>query len=565
MDNRRMFLLAALGLVGYLIFNAWMQDYGQAQRRAAPTRPAVTQNAQPAPATSSSQMPAPASATPAAPTTQQPQIAGATKLVNGRTVLVTTDVLQVKINTAGGDLRAVALPKYPQTEAKNSPPVELLHPDPSQRLILQTGLNGARLPSDQATFTAAAGAYHLQPGQDTLKVPLVWRHDGITVIKTYTFHRGSYKVDLTYRIANASGAPISGSTWARFRRHAVPVSHNMFSIAARTYSGPALFNGNDYNKLQYDDIKDKPVSKIATGGWVAMVNQYFVAAVIPPAKMKVHYYAKALGGDRYVIGAVLPKFSVAPGQEYRRQSLLFLGPKLQDRLASVAPGLPRTVDYGKFTIIAQPMFKVLEAIESVVGNWGWSILLLVFLIQLVFFPLQQKAGRSTAKMREFQPRIKAIQERYKDDKQRLSQAMMELYKKEKINPMGGCLPMLLQVPLYFALYYVLLYSVELRHAPFVFWLTDLSAPDPLYVLPILYGIANFAQMRVNPQPADKMQARIMMVMPLGVMAFSFFMPAGLVLYWISNAVLRTAQQWHINRTLHLPGQARKKPGKIKKR
>jgi YidC/Oxa1 family membrane protein insertase len=550
MDNRRIFLLAALGLVGYLIFNAWMQDYGPKTHRQTRSKPAVSQqqaSVPPAPATSTA---AQAGKKTSKPTT--PAINGAAKLPRGHKVVVTTDVMRVTLSTAGASVRRVALLKYSRSEKQGSPPVELLHPDPSRRLILESGYKGKRLPGAGANFTVSTGTWHLRAGQKKIRVPFTWRNNGVTVTRVYTFTRGSYQIGVASKIDNASTQALSGAAFARFRRHSVPVSHSIFSLSSRTYSGPALYDGEDYSKLSYDDLDEKPVSKVAAGGWAAMVNQYFLAAVIPSPKLKVHYYARHVGGKRYVIGGVLPKFNIAPGSRLTRHSKLFIGPKLQDRLGAVAPGLPRTVDYGKFTVIAQPIFKVLEAIHWALGNWGWSIVFLVLLINAVFFPLQRKAGKSTAKMREFQPRIKAIQERYKDDKQRQSQAMMDLYKKEKINPMGGCLPMLLQIPIYIALYYVLLYSVELRQAPFIFWLTDLSAPDPYYVLPILYGIAQFVMMRVNPQPGDKMQQRIMMVMPLGALAFAIIMPAGLVVYWVSNAILRSLQQWHINSTLHHP-------------
>ncbi|HET6655321.1 MAG TPA: membrane protein insertase YidC [Gammaproteobacteria bacterium] len=550
MDNRRMFLLAALGLVGYLIFSAWMQDYAPAPRAQSPQQTAAANPAAP----SSSAIPAPAVPAAAAGTTDgaSSKVVGAAPLAHGQDVEVTTDTMRVILDTAGGDVRKTWLLQYPQTQEEGSPPVELLTPEPSHRLVLQTGLRGLTAAGQPPVFSAPASNYSLDSGQDVVRVPLTWRHNGVTVTKIYTFHRGNYQVDLEYRITNASGQPLKIAPYAQFRSHYVPQSHSLFSLSRYMYTGPAIFNGEDYNKLNYDDLAEKPFSVTTAGGWTSMVSQYFLAAVIPPPATPAHYYAEQITGKRYRSGLVLPEVTVAPGAHAELAQRLFLGPKLQDRLAEVAPGLGRTVDYGKVTIIAQPMFKVLEWIHWAIGNWGWSIILLVFLIKLVFFPLQQKAGRSMAKMREFQPRIKAIQERYKDDKQRLSQAMMELYKKEKINPMGGCLPVLLQLPIYFGLYYVLLYSVELRQAPFIFWLTDLSAPDPYYVLPILYGIAQFVQMRVQPQPADKMQARIMMVMPLGAVAFAIIMPAGLVVYWVANAVLTALQQWHINKSLHEP-------------
>lgn len=557
MDNRRLFLLIALGVVCYMIFNAWMADYGLTQHVPSQTAGTTTQgNHAPTPGTIS------APEAPAAPNATQPTATnntapittprgGAPRLAHGQNITVTTDTMQVTLDTAGGTIRHVELLQYGQTEKPDSPPVNLLTPQAKGRLVLQTGLRGLATANTPVMYKSQATTFALRAGQDELKVPLTWRgSDGVRVTKIYTFHRGKYVVGLDYHVTNAGGQPIEVTPYARFLNHYVPQSTSFFSISRYTYTGPATFDGDDYEKHSYKDLDDKPFSITATGGWIAMVNQYFLAAVLPPAKQPAHYYARHMGNKRYQSGLVLPTQTVAAGANIDIAQRVLLGPKLQDRLGDIAPGLPRTVDYGKVTIIAQPMYKILEGIHYVVGNWGWSILLLVFLMKLVFFPLFQKSGRSMAKMREFQPRIKAIQKRYKEDRQRQSQAMMELYKTEKINPIGGCLPMLLYFPIYFGLYYVLIYSVELRHAPFIFWMTDLSSPDPYHILPFIYGIANFAQMHVNPKPADKMQARLMMLMPLGVIAFSFIMPVGLVLYWIANAVLTTLQQWHINRLLH---------------
>jgi YidC/Oxa1 family membrane protein insertase len=442
MDNRRLFLLAALGLVGYLIFNAWMHDY--ASKPAAQPTPTATQKPAETPpaAPSNASTSAPA---PAAPKTSGAKIVGAAPLVHGRNITVTTDTVRATLDTAGGGVRQVALLQYPQTEKPSSPPVELLTPEPGHRLVLQTGLRG--LGGQQPPrFEAERDVYTLKAGDDALKVPLTWQHDGITVTKTYTFHRDSYQVDLDYQVRNEAAKPVKLTPYAQFRSHYVAQSHSFFSISRYTYTGPAVYTGDKYKKLNYDDIEKKPFAATAAGGWTAMVNQYFLAAVIPAPKLSTHYFAERIKGKRYRSGLVQPSVSVAPGASTTISERLFLGPKLQDRLSCVAPGLSRTVDYGKVTIIAQPMYKVLEAVHWAIGNWGWSILLLVFLIKLVFFPLQQRAGRSMAKMREFQPRIKAIQERYKEDKQRQSQAMMDLYKKEKINPMGGCLPMLFSCP-----------------------------------------------------------------------------------------------------------------------
>jgi YidC/Oxa1 family membrane protein insertase len=553
-DNQRLFLLAALGVVMWLLWSAWQQDYGTQKAPASTTTPPAAQSAP--------QKNAQAPRAPASGAVQPKQQAAPVKLAPGRAVVAQTDVLRVTFNTAGADVRRAELLQYPRKQDQPSKPVALLNAAKAGRLVLQTGLNtlaGPHAPGRQVHFKARQSKYRLSLGQNKLNVRFTWRNNqGLEVEKIYTLTRGSYQVGLRTIIRNNTAATWRGSQYLRFLVHNVPRHQGIFSTHRYAYTRAAFEDAKGYEPRDFSDLETKPFSATVRGGWAAVGQQYFLAAVIPEATSTNHYYSKALGGSHYLIGAMMNPKAVAPGQSATFDARLFLGPKLQDRLAGIAPGLDRTVDYGKVTIIAQPVFWVLHHINMVLGNWGWSIILLTILIKILFYYPSVISYRSMAKMRQVQPRLKALQERYKDDKQRLQQAMMEFYKREKINPASGCWPMLLQMPIYFALYYVLVESVELRQAPWVLWIHDLSAPDPYYVLPALYCIGAFLQQRLNPQLPDKMQARLMMMMPLGMIAFAVVMPAGLVLYWVVNMLLNVAQQQHIYRNIGVSHRAHQK-------
>ncbi|HVA56150.1 MAG TPA: membrane protein insertase YidC [Gammaproteobacteria bacterium] len=561
MDNRRLFLFAALVMVVFLIYQAWMQDYGP--KTPAPQPLAASTTAVPAP-----EIPiapnAPASTTNAASRAEAVPNPGVTKLPVGEQIHVRTDVLDVIIDTAGGDIRQAKLPEYP-VELKKPQLVKVLNSDNAELLIAQSGLqthSGPMAPTYGALYSASQKQYELAPDQNTLSVTFRWKDKrGLEVLKTYTFNRGSYQIGLSYRLQNGSSEPWSGAQYLQFENQYTEESHSLFSAQRYDYQRVAMYDSDGYHQDEFKDLSEKPVNKTTTGGWIAVVNHYFLAAVIPedqaPAKnaggeqltkpAENLYYTRALGDSRYSVGTITALRTVAPGASTTFTDKFFIGPKLQTRLAQVAPGLELTVDYGKLTIIAEPIFKLLNLIHRFIGNWGWSILVLTLLFKLLFYPLNQISGRSMAKMRRVQPRLKALQERYKDDKQRLGQATMEFYKKEKINPMGGCLPMLVQMPIFFALYYVLVYSVELRQSPWLGWIHDLSAPDPLYILPVVYGVVMFIQQRISPQPTtDKMQQRIMMAMPLGIAVLYAVLPSGLALYYVANSILTIAQQWRIN-------------------
>ena len=383
--------------------------------------------------------------------------------------------------------------------------------------------------------------------QKELVVRLHWQGGaGIAVDKVFTFHRGSYVVDVTYEVHNAGSQPWSGQAYYQLQREKPASSSGAFGV--HTYTG-GVIHGKEvkYEKISFDDMDKKPLAQTLAGGWAAMIQHYFLAAWIPPQQQSDDFYSKALGEGRYLLGLRAPTATVAPGQQATIAARLYVGPKLQDHLGAVADGLELTVDYGKLTILADPIFWLMKHIHKLVGNWGWSIILLTLLIKLAFFHLSATSYKSMANMRKLQPRLQALKERFGDDRQALNEAMMKMYKEEKINPLGGCLPILVQIPVFIALYWVLLESVELRQAPFILWIHDLSTRDPYFVLPIINGIAMLIQQRLNPSPMDPIQAKVMMVLPV-VFTFMFaYFPAGLVLYWVVNSLLSIAQQYYITR------------------
>ena len=565
MDNRRLFLFAALIFVAFLIYQAWMHDYGpQIPSTAVQTSAATTAAA--TAATITPEIPnAPGAATAVAASTSKTATAIATPTKAppaGQQIQIRTDLLDVVINTAGGDLQQVALLKYPE-ELKKPARVKVIDDNPANLLITQSGLqthSGPSAPTHQALYTVAQTQYALASGEKTLKVTLTWSDtQGLKVLKTYTFTRGSYRIGLSYDIHNGSSQPWSGAEYIQFENHYnVQLPHGiagMFSVHRYDYQRMAMYDSNGYQQHEFADLASQPLNITAAGGWTAVVTNYFLAAVIPENHNAAGksgdnlYYTRALDNEHYVTGTISALQTVAPGASAVFADKFFLGPKLQTLLPEIAPGLQLTVDYGKFTIIAEPLFKLLNFLHRLVGNWGWAIILLTILVKLVFYPLNHIAFRSMAKMRAAQPRLKAVQERYKDDKQKLAQVQMEFYKKEKINPVGGCLPMIVQLPIFFALYYVLVYSVELRQSPWILWIKDLSAPDPYFILPILYGAVYFVQMHIQPQlTTDKTQRMIFKFMPLMMVVFYAVFPSGLVLYYLPNSVFTIVQQWFINRS-----------------
>lgn len=534
MDNLRFFLILMAILLGYMLWEAWQRDYG-------PKPPQVQAEAagQPTP-----EAEAKAQAESAAGTEISPSLKG------GGRVIVQTDVIRAEINLAGGDIQAVDLLKYPVSKAKPDEPVRLLADDPERLFVTQTGFLGDEriAPKHTALWQAEAREYRMAEPQ-ALKVPLIWRGDGVEIVKTFTFEPGSYEVKIDYQITNSSSAPWSARLYGQLKRKP-PTKAEDDNAFIRTYTGVACRRADEpYEKISFGDIKGAPRNWETEGGWCAMIQHYFLAAWLPPQDQINHFYTKALPDEIYIVGAYSPEYRVAAGETKTFSVRYYIGPKLQRVLDKVAPGLELTVDYGVFTFIAKPIFWLLEQFEKLFGNWGWAIIATTVVIKALFYPLSAASFRSMAKMRKVQPKMQALKERFGEDKQKFHQALMQLYREEKVNPLGGCLPIVVQIPVFISLYWVLVESVELRQASFLLWLTDLTSKDPYFILPLLMGVTMWIQQKLSPPPADPVQAQVMKMFPLIFTVFFAFFPAGLVLYWVVNNALSIVQQWWINRQI----------------
>ncbi len=547
MDNVRLFLILALAFTGMLLWQAWQEDYGQVGSTPVVATQDTTQDL-------AGEIPEPPSAGDLAAPTAGAMPGDAP--TGARQIEVVTDTLHLRIDTRGGTIVQARLANYPVSLEPGAPKFQLLS-DRGDLFIAQSGLlsqDGERAPTHQAVFTAGQDRYELAADQDTLVVDLTWNGpDGTQVIKRYRFTRGTHRVELEHLVSNNGSQPWTGGEYRQLQRTEPSSSGNAFMY---TYTGGAIYSPEDkYQKYDFSELASGKLNRDVTNGWVAMLQHYFLAAIVPPKGEVMHYEGQAVGADRYLIRAKSPSVTIQPGESHTFGGTLWLGPKSQDQLASLAPGLDLTVDYGWLAFLAQPMWWVLEWIHDYVGNWGWTIIIFTILIKLAFFKLSETSYRSMANMRKLGPRLQALKDRYGDDKQRMQQAMMEMYKKEKINPLGGCLPMLVQMPFFIALYWVLLESVELRHAPWILWLNDLSTKDPYFVLPLLMGVTMFVQQKLNPAPPDPMQAKIMMALPVVFTAMFAFFPSGLVLYWFVNNLLSIAQQWVITRRIEQGAKA----------
>lgn len=574
MANLRPILFVLLALLGYTIWVEWHKDYG-APPPAATTTPAQKAGDIPAEteATNGSATPSPPPSgdnagkvsgdlppAPTAPEHNGPGIEEKTVSAAARELLeVKTDVLDVLINPVGGTVVSAKLLKYPVDLDAPSIKVDLLSAGGPDMFIAQSGLLSQEpAPNHTSTYRAEKMHYELAPGADEVRVPLTWVDDsGIHVTKTFIFKRGRYDIDVRHTVDNGSGRDWSGSRYEQLQRMVAAKKKNGGFTNPGRYSffGIGFYSPADkFIKIKFDDVADDPFKRSFAGGWLAMIQHYFFAAWIPPADETDSYSTQVYSPDgkpHYIARAISPRVEVPAGTVGTFSSRLFVGPKLQNRLEDIAPGLRYTVNYGIFTVFAKPLFWLLSHIHSFVGNWGWAIVLLTVLIKLLFFKLTEAQYRSMARMRKLQPRIEQIKERYGDDRQRMSQAMMELYKTEKVNPLGGCLPIVIQIPIFIALYWVLLESVELRQAPFILWINNLSVRDPYFILPVLNAAFMIMTQRLTPTAGmDPLQAKIMQFMPIGFSFMFAFFPAGLVLYWATNAGLSLAQQWYITRKIN---------------
>jgi len=560
MDNYRLILIFAVAFLSMLVWQQWQLDYGPqtVQEASLEFEQQSTQTDSSAATTSPGSAEVPDA--PAIASIDAVDQAGKAVLASmqeataseQKKISVETDTLNLSIDTRGGSVVKVNLRNYPLSLDRPDTEFPLLTELPSNYYIAQSGLiatNKELAPTHEAIFSSDSDSYVMKEGEDTLNVDLTWQHNsGLTVTKRFTFTRNSHLIKISHYVKNGSSENWSGRQYQQLQR--VRPSEDASSWFIYTYTGGAIYSEEKkYEKIHFDDIDDEKLNRDIKGGWFAMLQHYFVSAWVPPAEQTHHYYTKALKNGRYVLGSYSPSINVAAGQQGQFDAQFFAGPKLQHELEVISPGLELTVDYGFLTILAKPLFWVLEKIHNFIGNWGWSIIFLTVLIKLAFFKLSEASYKSMANMRKVAPRLQTLKERYGDDKQRLNQAMMEMYKKEKINPLGGCLPMLVQIPVFIALYWVLLESVELRQAEWILWIDDLSIKDPYYVLPLLMGITMFIQQKLNPPPPDPMQAKIMMSLPVVFTVFFAFFPSGLVLYWFVNNLLSILQQWHITRKI----------------
>ncbi|MFL9813842.1 membrane protein insertase YidC [Stutzerimonas sp. VN223-3] len=550
MDIKRSILLVALAVVAYLMVLQWNQDYGQA------AMPAETRQEQP-----SAQLPdTPIPATSADGTQADiPALGGEQQAnalpeaqSNSQLIHVRTDVLDVAIDPHGGDIVDLRLPQFPRRQDRPDVPFQLFERSGERTYEAQSGLigDGPDKASGRPLYSSEQRQYQLAEGQDQLVVDLKYSEDGVNYTKRFTFDRGNYDLGVRYLIDNQSGEPWTGHMFGQLKRDDSGDPSSSTATGTATYLGAALWTQDEpYTKVSMGDMDDKNLKITVEGGWIAWLQHYFVTAWIPSADQTNQVQTRKDSQGNYIIGFTGPAISVAPGSQGEAAATLYAGPKSQDQLEELSPGLRLTVDYGILWFIAQPIFWLLQNIHALLGNWGWSIIALTVIIKLAFFPLSAASYKSMARMRAVSPKMQALKEQFGDDRQKMSQAMMELYKKEKINPLGGCLPILVQMPVFLALYWVLLESVEMRQAPWMFWITDLSIKDPFFILPIIMGLTMFVQQQLNPTPPDPMQAKVMKLLPIIFTFFFLWFPAGLVLYWVVNNCLSIAQQWYITRKI----------------
>ena len=568
MDNQRLLVWAAFGMMIWFTYQAWMEDYGpkpvpqvaEQAEQAEETAPAATEDLSLPELGDDTAAPGEAAGG-SLPGEPEP-----TSAPRDDTIRVVTDVLDVEISLRGGTLVQATVLGYPVEKDRPDELGQLLSPERSELGLIRTGLSSAvgDSPSHSALFTAGKDTFDLG-NADEVVVPLSWEDgNGLYVEKRLTFSRGSYAIGIEQTVRNATTEPWRGDQYTQLLRRSREQERSMFNVASYSFDGPITYDGDKSEKIDRGDlIKNGPVEYATADGWVGAIQHHFLSAIVPDAEAQ-HIFRVEISNDTMIASVVGAKQTVEVGESHTFTRTLYVGPKLQAQLGELHERLKLTVDYGWLTILSQPMFWLLAFIYQYVGNWGVAIIGVTILIKLVFYKLTESSGRSMAKMRNLQPRMKALQERYKDDRQQLSQQMMELYKREQVNPAAGCLPILVQMPFFLAFYWVLVESVEMRQAPFALWITDLSARDPYFVLPLIMGAAMLMQQKLNPAPADPVQARVMQIMPIMFTGFFAFFPSGLVLYWSTNTILSIAQQWKINKVVEKEAKQKKGSKKNKK-
>ncbi len=543
MDIKRTVLWVVFSLSILILWDNWMRYTGKPSM----FFPTATQQAKPA----AGSAPAAKSDVPQASTTGAPPaapIAGGATPVQGERITITTDLVKADIDTVGGELKRLELLKHKDTidPEKN---MVLFDSSASRTYLAESGLIGGDFPNHKSGFVAKPGPRSLD-GNNQVQLVLESEQGGVKLTKTYTFKRGDYTIDIKHTVTNNSGVPIAPSLYLQLVRDgSKPEGESKFYS---TFTGPAVYtNTEKFQKLTFEKIEKgtEEHAKKADNGWIALVQHYFVSAFIPADKTPREIFTKKIDTNLYAVGTIQPLGTIAPSASLSTDGRLYSGPQESAVLEQIAPGLELVKDYGWLTVVAKPIFWLMMQIHKVLGNWGWTIIVLTIMIKLAFFPLSAASYRSMAKMKQVTPKMTSIRERFKGDPQKMNQAMMELYKTEKINPLGGCLPIVVQIPVFIALYWVLLASVEMRNAPWLGWIHDLAAPDPFYILPVVMAVSMFIQTKLNPTPPDPIQAKVMMFMPIVFSVMFFFFPAGLVLYWVVNNVLSIAQQWVITRKL----------------
>ncbi len=544
MDLQRTLLLGGLVIVGYLLFQAWQEDYA-----IKPTQGGATHQSEITAVEGNTDVPMVSNI----PEHHQNEI----KLENTESqstdwIVVETDVLKLWIDPKGGNLVQADLIAYKQTLDENSPDIRLLNSDAQHLYIAQSGLSseqGPDIPSKgQALYHTDKKNYVLENGADTLTVNLVWKNaEGLSVVKQFIFERGQYLFDVQYDINNQMSKDWHGQFYGQFKRKQ---GEDAGLLGLATYQGAAISSPDKrYEKVTYKEMSKRDLDRSIEGGWLAMLQHYFVSSFIPSADQNFRYLSWPPEDGVFRVALMGPELTVAPGDHIKTGAEFYLGPKIAENLKAVAPHLDLTLDYGWFWPISVALFWVMKKCYDLFSNWGVAIILVTLLVKIAFYKLSASSYRSMAHMRLMQPKIMSLRERFGSDKQKMSQAMIELYRKEKINPLGGCLPIIIQIPVFIALYWVIIESVEFRHAPFMFWIHDLSAMDPYYILPIIMGISMVLQQRLSPPPPDPMQAKVLMFMPVIFTVLFITFPAGLVLYWVVNNVLSIAQQYLITRNV----------------
>jgi YidC/Oxa1 family membrane protein insertase len=572
MDIQRIVIYAGLAIVSYLMILAWNDDYNQPQQTdiaqqqetissSGDTDDLILPESSSQPSENGSQSASGEFSTPEDGATIQPSTDAGVQ-ASDQLITVRTDVYRLTIDRVGGNLIETSLLKYDRS-LNSEESLRILTNTSQRTYIMESGLIGkngvdSRNNEQGAVYRTSANRYVLEEGQDSLTVNLeLTTESGVKITKQYTFQRDSYEIDVRYLINNQSGEPWQANMTGKIVRDQAPDPTAQNSLGIRAFLGMVISSSEDpYEKYDFDDLSESPVNRSVTNGWLAFLQHYFLSAWVPEQGQAAQFQSTRRG-NLYVTGFVYPATQVAPGQTAEVSARAYVGPKIIERLETIAPNLDRTVDFGWLFFIALPLFIVLDWFYGLVGNWGVAIILLTVLVKAVFFKLSATSYRSMARMRAVAPQLTRLKELYGDDRQRMSQEMMALYKKEKINPLGGCLPILVQMPVFISLYWVLFESVQLRHAPFMLWINDLSVMDPYFILPLLMGASMMLQMSLNPTPPDPMQAKIMKMMPIVFTIFFLWFPAGLVLYWLVNNILSISQQWYITRKIEAEVAAKK--------